>query len=52
MMINPNYLSFKDLSARVVKKDGKFLRLILNSYMDEYDHLMNSGLFEELVTKN
>lgn len=51
-MISPNYLSYKDLSARVIYRDGKYLRLILNSYKDEYNHLMNSGLFEELIKKN
>jgi len=51
-MIKPNYLSYKDLSARVIYKDGKYIRLILNSYKDEYTHLMNSGLFEELIKKN
>lgn len=51
-MIRPNYLSYKDLSARVIYKDGKYIRLILNSYKDEYDHLMNSGLFEELIKNN
>jgi hypothetical protein len=51
-MISPNYLSYKDLTARVVNKDGKFLRIILNSYKEEYNHLMNSGLFEELIENN
>ena len=51
-MISPNYLSYKDLSARVIYKDGKYIRLILNSYKDEYNHLMNSGLFEELIKNN
>ena len=51
-MINPNYLSYKDLSARVIYKDGKFIRLILNSYKNEYNHLMNSGLYDELIKKN
>jgi hypothetical protein len=51
-MINPNYISFKDLSARVVEIEGKFIRYIFTSYKDEYDYLMSSGLYEELVQLN
>ena len=51
-MIRPNYISYKDLSARVVEKEGKFIRYIFTSYKDEYDYLMSSGLYEELVKKN
>jgi hypothetical protein len=51
-MIEPNYLSYKDLSARVVEKEGKFIRYIFTSYKDEYDYLMSSGLYEELVQLN
>lgn len=51
-MNRPNFLSYKDLSARVIYKDGKYLRLIHNCYKEEYNHLMNSGLFDELIKKN
>jgi hypothetical protein len=51
-MIKSNYISYKDLSARVVYKDGKFFRYIFNSYKKEYDNLVNSGLYEELLKNN
>ena len=51
-MIEPNYFSYKDLSARVVKKDNKYLRYIFNCYKNEYDNLMNSGLYDDLLKNN
>jgi hypothetical protein len=51
-MIKPNYISYKDLSARVVEKEGKYIRYIFTSYKDEYDYLMCSGLYEDLVQLN
>jgi hypothetical protein len=51
-MINPNHISYKDLSARVVEKEGKFIRYIFTNYKCEYDYLMSSGLYEELVQLN
>ncbi len=48
-MIEPNYISYKDPAARVVKKENRFYRYIFNSYKAEYDHLMKSGLYDELT---
>lgn len=47
-MIKPNYISYKDMAARVVKDGNIFHRYIFKSYENEYEHLMNSGLYEEL----
>ncbi len=43
--------SFKDLSARVVKSEGIYKRYVHNSYKGEFEHLMNSGLYDVLVEK-
>lgn len=48
-MIEPNYLSYKDLSARVILINNIYYRYIFNNYSTEFDHLMNSGLYDELV---
>lgn len=48
-MIEPNYISYKDTAARVVKKDTFYFRYIFLEYKAEYDHLMKSGLYQELV---
>ncbi|TBR19263.1 MAG: hypothetical protein EPO57_04125 [Chitinophagaceae bacterium] len=50
-MTSPNYISYKDSVARVVQKDGLYYRFILNDYKTEYDHLMQSGLYEKLHAK-
>ena len=50
-MIIKNTISFRDDSARVVKIEQKFCRYIFFNYKNEYDHLMISGLYDELVTK-
>ncbi|MHA8078895.1 hypothetical protein [Aquirufa antheringensis] len=47
--IPPQYFSFKDQAARVVKKDGHYTRYIFPVYKPEYDHLMASGLYLKLV---
>ena len=49
--LNPQPFSYKDSAARVVKKDGIYYRYISNSYAKEYQHLMSSGLYDELVNK-
>jgi SAM-dependent methyltransferase len=48
-VIEPNYISYKDTAARVVKKDTFYFRYIFLEYKAEYDHLMKSGLYQELV---
>jgi hypothetical protein len=50
-MINPNNISFKDTAARVVIKKSGYHRYIFYNYKLEYDHLMNSGLYKELIEK-
>jgi SAM-dependent methyltransferase len=47
--ISPENFSFKDYSARVFEKEGIYYRAILPEYQAEYDHLMTSGLYVELV---
>jgi hypothetical protein len=47
--ISPQYFSFKDRAARVVKKEGQYIRYIFPVYQPEYDHLMASGLYSNLV---
>jgi len=47
--IRPQYFSFKDHAARVVAKEGDFIRYIFPVYKPEYDHLMASGLYSRLI---
>jgi len=47
-MISPNYISYKDPTARIIQKDGLYYRLISYNYKAEYDHLMHSGLYDQL----
>ncbi len=44
--------SFKDNVARVVKNNGKYYRYIFTDYGKEFDHLLNSGLYDELINLN
>lgn len=41
--------SFRDISGFVYSKDGILYRQINFFYKDDYEHLMNSGLYKELV---
>jgi hypothetical protein len=50
-MIELNNISYKDTSARVVKKEIGYYRYIFHEYKTEYLHLMQSGLYEELIQK-
>jgi SAM-dependent methyltransferase len=50
-MIHPNYKSYRDSAARVVAKEDGYYRYIFNEYKGEYDHFMQSGLYEELTQK-
>jgi SAM-dependent methyltransferase len=43
--------SFKDPSGFIFKSGGKFYRQVNNSYAGDYDRLMESGLYKELVEK-
>ena len=51
MIIEPNNISYRDTAARVVKKESGYYRYIFHEYKAEYDHLMQSGLYEELTQK-
>ena len=50
-MINKEISSFRDPSGYIFYEDEKVMRLIQPSYFEEYNHLMNSGLYEELRKK-
>lgn len=43
--------SFRDPSGRVFHKDGAIYRQINHSYKDNYDFLINSGLFKNLINE-
>jgi SAM-dependent methyltransferase len=51
MIIEPNNISYRDTAARVVKKEIGYYRYIFHEYKAEYDHLMESGLYQELTQK-
>lgn len=44
--------SFRDPSGFIFNENQKFFRQINLSYKEEYDQLMNSGLYEKLVSEN
>ncbi|OOQ59562.1 SAM-dependent methyltransferase [Mucilaginibacter pedocola] len=44
-------ISYKDPSGFVVKLDDGYHRIVSNSYKKEFDHLENSGLYQELIDK-
>jgi len=44
--------SFRDPSGFLFRQNGNLYRQINNSYKEEYDHLINSGLYQYLVEKN
>ncbi len=43
--------SYKDRAARVIKYNGDIYRLIYDNGKNDYDALINSGLYESLVSK-
>jgi SAM-dependent methyltransferase len=51
MIIEPNNISYRDTAARIVKKESGYYRYIFHEYKAEYEHLMQSGLYEELTQK-
>ena len=51
MIIDPNNISYRDTAARVVKKESVYYRYIFYEYKAEYDHLMESGLYQEITQK-
>ena len=50
-MITPNYSSYRDPVARVVRKQDGWYRYVFKTYQKEYDYLTQSGLYHELVDK-
>jgi hypothetical protein len=52
MIIEPNNISYRDTAARIVKKESGYYRYIFHEYKAEYDHLMQSGLYDELTQKD
>lgn len=50
-MIKKNNISFKDDAARVVNSNNIYYRYIFQDYKLEYDHLMDSGLYLDLLTR-
>jgi hypothetical protein len=51
-MTDVHLSSFKDPHGSVVKVNNEILRIVNNNYKNEYDHLVNSGLFNELKKRN
>lgn len=49
--INPLAASFRDPSGFVFSHDGEIYRQVNNTYLDHYETLMNSGLYEALITQ-
>lgn len=49
MKIEPQYFSYKDSDAYVVKSNKGFIRHIFFQYKSQYNHLMLSGLYNQLV---
>ncbi|MFO7793584.1 MAG: class I SAM-dependent methyltransferase [Candidatus Nanohaloarchaea archaeon] len=43
--------SFRDPDGFIFRKDGEILRQVNESYREDYEKLMESGLYEELVEK-
>src|ERR1700759_5124903 len=50
-LIVPNYSSYRDPAARVIKKPDGWYRYIFKAYQKEFDYLTQSGLYAELVQK-
>ncbi len=47
---NSSQSSFRDPSGSVYEADGIIYRRISKGYREDYDHLMSSGLYDDLVT--
>lgn len=50
-MVTPLDSSFRDPSGFVFKRDGVIFRQIHKSYEAQYEHLMSSGLYDQLVSR-
>ena len=51
MMKNKELSSFRDPSGYIYYENNKVMRKVNKIYFKEYDHLMNSGLYDELIKK-
>ena len=49
MIATASPASFRDPSGYVFRRDGVFYRQVNQAYRDEYDLLMSSGLYDDLV---
>lgn len=49
--LEPIAASFRDPDGYLFKKDGLILRKVNQSYFQDYQHLMDSGLYSELVNR-
>lgn len=49
ILVEPS--SFRDPSGFLYKSDGILFRQINNSYKDDYEQLMSSGLYDDLITQ-
>lgn len=49
--LRPHPASFKDPSGFIFEQDNKLYRQVNQSYAEEYDLLMSSGLYQELTEK-
>ena len=52
MKKNREFSSFRDPSGYIYYENNKIYRYIDKSYFKEYDYLMSSGLYEELLKEN
>ncbi len=52
MKKNREFSSFRDPSGYIYYENNKVYRYIDKSYFKEYDYLMSSGLYEELLKEN
>jgi hypothetical protein len=50
-VVTPLDSSFRDPSGFVFKRDGVIFRQIHKSYEAQYEHLMSSGLYDQLVSR-
>lgn len=49
MIVERRFGSFRDWSGFVYRRDGRILRQINEPFAADYEHLMRSGLYEDLV---
>ena len=49
--MEPIASSFRDPNGFLFIRDGKYCRMVTPSYSEHYDHLMSSGLYQQLTEK-